>query len=130
MMGYISGKRSFSDPVDDPPSGCFVREIHIVSDLPMDTQGRERPLDAIRRLQDVIFNGYLPFIHTLGLHFTYDWFLQLQQEFWTQLKEKCPRLRNLILKGFSHDSDQPWLEESGLLQSAASAAALIATIIT
>ncbi|KAF8966811.1 hypothetical protein BDZ97DRAFT_603489 [Flammula alnicola] len=115
--------------LDNPPLGRIVRELHIMSDLSVDTRDQDPPSDVIRRVEDVISKGYLPFIHTLGLHLMKRWYYdadkgfepvkgfgQLRQEFLAQLKEKCPRLRGLVLKGFSDDQDEPWLEKSGFLQ--------------
>jgi hypothetical protein len=120
--------------VDNPPVGLIIHELHIMSDLSVDTRNQNPPSDVIRRVEDVISKGYLPYVHTLGLHLVKRWyrdsdndyepvkgFGQLRKEFWAQLKEKCPRLRGLILKGFSDDLDEPWIEDSGFLQVPVSA---------
>ncbi|KAF9456648.1 hypothetical protein BDZ94DRAFT_1302414 [Collybia nuda] len=114
---------------DDPLFGKVVRELHVMSDLSLETRIQSPPSDVVRRVADVISKGYLPFIHTLGLHLSNGWYYddrnnyepvkgfgQLGQEFWSQIKKKCPRLRALILDGFTDDLDEPWLEDSGLLQ--------------
>ena len=129
--------------VDNPPVGLMIRELHIMSDLSVETRNQNPPSDVIRRVEDVISKGYLPFIHTLGLHLTKRWYYdpdkdyepvngfgQLRKDFCAQLKEKCPRLRGLILKGFSDDLDEPWVEESGFLQVPVSAVSLKATTLT
>ena len=66
-------------------------------------------------------NGSLPFIHTLGLHLGDGWDLDDRnpvnrpgKEFWLQIKDKCPRLKALILDGFRDNPDEPWIEDSGL----------------
>ncbi|KJA17067.1 hypothetical protein HYPSUDRAFT_206522 [Hypholoma sublateritium FD-334 SS-4] len=115
--------------LDHPPLGRIVRELHILSDLSVDTRSQDPPRDVIRRVEDLVSKGHLPFIHTLGLHLMERWYYdadkdfepvrgfgQLRPEFLTQLKEKCPRLRGLVLKGFSDKQDEPWLEKSGFLQ--------------
>jgi hypothetical protein len=119
--------------VDNPSLGRIARELHIMSDLSVHTRNQDPTLDVIRRVRDLVSGGFLPFIHTLGLHLMNRWYYdpdknfeavkgfgQLREEFWVKLKEKCPRLSGLILKGFSDDPDDPWLEESGLLQVAVS----------
>jgi len=129
--------------LDNPPFGCIVRELHIMSDLSVETRNQDPPWDIIRQVEDVISKGYLPFIHTLGLHLMERWYYdadknfepvkgfgQLRQEFLAQLKEKCPRLRGLVLKRFSDDQDEPWLEKSGFLEVPVSPAALNATTTT
>lgn len=111
--------------LNNPSFGRFVRELHIMSDLSL--EGPVSQPDVMRELGGVISNGCLPFIHTLGLHHMrrryYDerWefvgeFGQLRKSFWIQLKEKCPRLRALILDGFKDDPQNPWLEDSGLIE--------------
>lgn len=113
--------------VDNPSFGRFVRELHIRSDLSSYTWSQNPPSDVIRRVEDVITRGYLPFIHTLGLHLMNGWYVNtedflakgfgyLRKGFLVQLKQKCPRLRGLILKGFTHYSVKPWLATWGVLQ--------------
>ena len=129
--------------VDNPSVGLIIHELHIMSDLSVDTRNQNPPSDVIRRVEDVISKGYLPFIHTLGLHLMNRWYYdsnkdyepvngfgQLGKEFGAQLKEKCPRLRGLILKGFMDNLDEPWVEESGFLQVPVSAVTLKATTLT
>jgi hypothetical protein len=124
--------------LDNPPFGRLVRELHIMSDLSDNTRNQNPPSDVIRRVEDLVSKGYLPFIHTLGLYLRKRWYYdsdiepvkgfgRLGQEFLAKLKEKCPRLRGLILKGFSDDEDEPWL---GFLQVPVSLAALNATPTT
>ena len=108
-----------------------------MSDLSVDTRNKYPSSDVMRRLENVISKGHLPFIHTLGLHLMYGWYYwynasghfqpldefgKLSKNFSAQLKEKCPRLRGLILEGFSgSDEYDPWLEDSGILQVLVSA---------
>lgn len=122
---------------DDFVFGSAVRELHVMSDLSFYTRRQYPPADVIRRLESVISKGHLPFIHTLGLHLMYGWYYfyntgghfqpleefgRLSKDFSVQLKGKCPRLRGLILEGFSgSDEYEPWLEESGILQIRVSA---------
>lgn len=115
---------------DDLPFACFVRELHIMSDLSADARP---PFEAIRRVKNVTSKGYLPFIHTLGLHFmkyVVDIFVKgsglLQKRFFVQLK-KCPQPHGLILKGFEDYSHLSWLEESGIFQMPVSGATLNVT---
>jgi len=113
----------------DPSLGRVVRELHIMAELSLATRNGKTPFDVIKGVEKVVSQGSLPFIHTLGLHLTSGWFYdsdnefqsisgygQLRPEFWTQLKQNCPRLRGLVLKGFGDDPDEPWLDESGLLE--------------
>jgi len=60
--------------LDNPLFGRIVRELHIMSDLSVDTRNQDPPWDVIRRVEDVISKGYLPFIHTLGLHLMARWY--------------------------------------------------------
>jgi hypothetical protein len=117
---------------DNPRFGRVIRELHIMSDLSVDTRKKHRHSDVMKRLENVISMGHLPFIYTLGLHLMYGWYYyyntsghfqplehfgKLSKDFAGKLREKCPRLRGLILEGFSgSDEYEPWLEESGILQ--------------
>jgi len=76
-------------------------------------------------LSSLTIHGYLPFIHTLGIYL-HGWyrqdpkdvkiFGQFRKDFSTQLREKCPRLRDLILKGFEERDVDTWIEDSGILE--------------
>ena len=113
----------------DPSLGPVVRELHVLSNLSRETRIHDPPSDVIRRVSDVILKGSLPFLHTLALHLGHGWywyyddqnFLAVEgfgrpgKEFWSHLKEQCPRLKALILDGFMDDPDKPWIEDSGLL---------------
>ncbi|KAG6915215.1 hypothetical protein DXG01_012686 [Tephrocybe rancida] len=110
--------------MDDPPFGRVVRELHIMSDLSLNTRSQNPPSDVVRRVSDVISKGYLPFIHTLGLHLGKGWyhdedpvngFGQFEKGFWTQINQKCPKLRALILEGFE-EAEEPWFVDSGILE--------------
>jgi len=104
----------------DPSLGPLVRELHLMSHLSSETRIHDPPSDVIRRVSDLILKGSLPFIHTLGLHLGAGWYYPIQgfgrpgKEFWSQIKEKCPRLKALILDGFMDDPAEPWIEDSGL----------------
>jgi len=109
----------------DPLLGPFVRELHVLSNLSQETRTHDPPSDVVRRVSDIILKGSLPFLHTLALHLGYGWYYDDQnvvegfgrpgKEFWSQIKEKCPRLKALILDGFEDDQNEPWIEDSGLL---------------
>jgi hypothetical protein len=110
----------------DPSFGLVVRELHVLSNLSRETRIHKPPLDVITRVSDVILKGSLPFIHTLGLHLGDGWYCDDQfypvegfarpgKELWSQIKEMCPRLKALILVGFKDDPNNPWIEDSGLL---------------
>ncbi|KAG6831066.1 hypothetical protein H0H92_012989 [Tricholoma furcatifolium] len=130
----------------DPEFGRLVRELHILSDLSWETMqsGNE---DVIRRFVRVISGGYLPFIHTLGLHLGDAWYYSdiinpndgpmefgtFEKGWWLKIKEKCPRLRAAILDGFGDNTyygngKEEWIEESGLLHVPFSDALLLAPI--
>ena len=108
----------------DPSLGPVVRELHIMSHLSRETRIHDPPSDVIRRVSDLILKGSLPFVHTLGLHLGEGWYYHDQKpakgfgrpgkDFWSQIKEKCPRLKALILDGFMDDLVEPWIEDSGL----------------
>ncbi|KAF9531449.1 hypothetical protein CPB83DRAFT_761386 [Crepidotus variabilis] len=113
---------------DDLSFGREVRELHIMTNLSAETRESNPPLDVVRRLQDVILKGHLPFINTLNLNLMKGWYFdgspqyhpiqgfgELRKEFWLDLREKCPRLRSLALQGFADNIDQPWIEDSGCL---------------
>lgn len=101
--------------MDNPSFGRFVRELHIMSNV-------------IDKVEGVILNGYLPFIHTLNLHLITGWyhddnnynsvygFGRLGKQFLIKLKEKCPRVRSIILTGFRDDPEDPWFEDSGVME--------------
>ncbi|CAA7266339.1 unnamed protein product [Cyclocybe aegerita] len=113
--------------LDEPELGKVVRELHILSDLSVATRNGERPFDVVRGLEKVIAAGSLPYIHTLGLELLTGWhyddefepvegFGELRREFWEALRKNCPRLRGLVLRDIADNEDDPWLEESGLLE--------------
>ena len=105
--------------VDNPSFGRVVRELHIMSELSDDTRRQDPPSNVIKRVEDIILKGYLPFIHTLGIYLLHGWYRhrQFRKDLSRQLREKCPRLRGLILKGFeASDVDTTWIEDSGVLE--------------
>ncbi|KAJ3509938.1 hypothetical protein NLJ89_g4951 [Agrocybe chaxingu] len=113
--------------LDEPELGKVVRELHILSDLSVATRNGERPFDVVRGLEKVIAAGSLPYIHTLGLELLTGWhyddefeavegFGELRREFWEALRKNCPRLRGLVLRDIADNEEDPWLEESGLLE--------------
>ncbi|KAF9532549.1 hypothetical protein CPB83DRAFT_846963 [Crepidotus variabilis] len=114
---------------DDPSFGRGVRELHVLSSLSVEIRKQKPSKDVIRRIEDVILKGHLPLIHTLGIHLTKGWFYdddnkfkpikgfgQLSKKFWVKLREKCPRLRTLAMKGFADDLRKSWMGKSGFLE--------------
>ncbi|KAG6823697.1 hypothetical protein H0H92_009330, partial [Tricholoma furcatifolium] len=84
--------------------------------------------DVISLVVDVISQGNLPFLYALGLHLSSWWYSDDNNNFepvdgfgrflkdcWLEIKERCPRLRTVVLDGFSEDDENPWIEESGML---------------
>ncbi|KAG6824596.1 hypothetical protein H0H92_006387 [Tricholoma furcatifolium] len=111
----------------DPDFGRLVRELHIMSDLSLQTQNR-RTSDVISLVVDIISQGNLPFLYALGLHLSSWWyyddrnnfesvdgFARFEKGWWLKIKERCPRLRTIVLDGFREDDENPWIEESGML---------------
>ncbi len=83
---------------NEPETGKTVRELHILS-----ASSCEEPFDD---LEKVISAGKLPYIHSLGLYFSERWCDLYDDEepwkprpsFWENLRENCPRLRELIVR--------------------------------
>ncbi|KAG6824187.1 hypothetical protein H0H92_007745, partial [Tricholoma furcatifolium] len=112
----------------DPDFGRLVRELHIMSHLSLKTRNGKTS-DVISLVVDVISQGNLPFLYALGFHLsswwyyddrnnykTVDGFGEFLEGWWLQIKERCPRLRTLILDGFREDGRvKRWVEESGML---------------
>ncbi|KAG6913709.1 hypothetical protein DXG01_004755 [Tephrocybe rancida] len=98
-----------------------------MSDLSLETRTQGPPSSVIRRVADIILQGHLPFIHTLGLHLGNWWYYddswepvngfgRFEKSFWAQIKKKCPNLRALMLEGFMEDIEEPWMDDSGILE--------------
>jgi hypothetical protein len=114
--------------LDNPELGQVVREIHILSNLSLATRTGANPFDVVTGLQKLITAASLPYIHTLGLHLLTGWhynqtqfqpvvgFGKLHLTFGDNLKKNCPRLRGLVLKNIADDDEDPWVNDSGLLE--------------
>ncbi|KAF8877822.1 hypothetical protein CPB84DRAFT_1966265 [Gymnopilus junonius] len=116
--------------LDDPPFGRVVRELHVICELSNNIQNPNPPSAVIRRVEEVVSSGYLPFIHTFNLTISWGWYYDpernlkqnegygnLSKAFVTTLKQNCPRLRCLILRNFGEYFKSIWIEESGILQA-------------
>ncbi|KAG6828376.1 hypothetical protein H0H92_008170 [Tricholoma furcatifolium] len=114
--------------LSDPDFGLLVREVHIMSHLSLETRNSKPSSDVIRQVVDVISKGKLPFLHALGLHLSSWWYYddnnnfeavdgfgRFEKGWWLQIKERCPRLRTVVLHGFREDDENLWIEESGML---------------
>lgn len=115
---------------DNPELGKTVYEIHILSNLSLATRRGENPFDVITGLENLIKVSCFPNIHTLGLYLLSGWhheiqdfqfqrvvgFGRLRSDFWINLRKNCPRLRGLILRNIADDMDDPWVDDSGLLE--------------
>ena len=113
--------------LDEPKLGQVVREIHVLSDLSLATRTGANTIDVVTGLEKLITTTSLPYIHTLGLHLLSGWhyddqyhpivgFGQLRSDFWINLKKNCPRLRGLVLRDIADHEEDPWVNDSGLLE--------------
>ncbi|KJA25229.1 hypothetical protein HYPSUDRAFT_418319 [Hypholoma sublateritium FD-334 SS-4] len=104
--------------LESPVVGLAVRELHILSGLSYATRQQDPPADVVTRTVDIISRGNLPFLHTLDVQLTNEWrhcgpgsdqvcdnsLCVFPRVFWTRIKEYCPRLRGIVLKGIQYPS--------------------------
>ncbi|KDR73787.1 hypothetical protein GALMADRAFT_72339 [Galerina marginata CBS 339.88] len=90
----------------DRKLGHLVRELYIMSELSLPTPEGEPPSDVVTRLQKVVREGLLPYIHTLGIYLLRGWHRKRLDEedvvFWKELRNNCPRLRGIVISGLDH----------------------------
>ncbi|KAF8877825.1 hypothetical protein CPB84DRAFT_1794588, partial [Gymnopilus junonius] len=112
---------------DDRTFGHVVRELHVICkpSLSHNIQNPGSPGAVIRRVEEVILSGCLPFLHTLELTIVWGRYYDsgstlgcgsLTKAFSARLKQSCPRLRCLILRNFGEYCEDVWIGESGILQ--------------
>ncbi|KAF8907692.1 hypothetical protein CPB84DRAFT_1768563, partial [Gymnopilus junonius] len=105
--------------------GLTVRQLHIMSDLSVETRDGRNPFDVVTGLKEVIKLGLLPNIHNLGLYLLSGWhydeeyelvegYGDLRADFWDDVREKCPRLKGIILNNIGDIEGDRWLEDCGL----------------
>jgi hypothetical protein len=41
---------------------------------------------------------------------------KLRSDFWINLKNNCPRLRRVVLRNIGDSEEDPWVNDSGLLE--------------
>lgn len=114
--------------IDDPTFGSLVRELHVMFHELDGSQPHDPSLDVLALVQYIVADGRLPYIHTLEMNFLYGWdpfnpryysryrrlnFHRFCEGFFILLREECPHLTNVILRGLQ-DVDQ-WIQKSGLL---------------
>lgn len=104
--------------LESPSLGLAVRELHILSGLSYATRQQDPPGDVVTRTVDIISRGHLPFLHTLDVQLTNEWrhcgpgsdqvcdnsLCIFPKAFWARIKEYCPRLRGIVLKGIQYPS--------------------------
>ncbi len=92
--------------------------MHILCGLSYATRQRDSPADVVTRMVDIISRGHLPFLHTLDVQLTNEWrhcgpgsdqvcddsLCIFPKAFWARIKEYCPRLRCITLKGIQYPS--------------------------
>jgi hypothetical protein len=111
--------------LDEPQRGHAVREIQIYLNSSSNFVTRQNPFVFTGLIQLITTNS-LPYIHTLGFH-THDggWFYAWRDEIklaWglgklrSSLKENCPRLRRLVLTNLGDFEENPWINDSRLLE--------------
>jgi hypothetical protein len=107
--------------IDEPQLGLAVTELYIMSKLSVETRKGKKPFDVVAGLQMLVTKGLLPRLIALGLYLLKEWIYdnskggktilrgRLLADFWTNLRNECPRLRTLILRNFGHSGEEPWL---------------------
>ena len=116
--------------LESPAFGLAVREMHILCGLSYATRQQDPPADVVTRMVDIISRGHLPFLHTLDVQLTNEWrhcgpgsdqvcddsLCVFPKAFWVRIKEYCPRLRCITLKGIQYPSnDGSEAEDLGFL---------------
>ncbi|KAF8168706.1 hypothetical protein BJ912DRAFT_199299 [Pholiota molesta] len=106
--------------MNDPQLGLYVTELYIMSALSAKARKGKKPLNVVTGLRFLVGKGLIPRITALGLYFLKDWIYdehfkpiscgRLLAGFWINLRNKCPRLRTLLLRNVGHSFMAPWLK--------------------
>jgi hypothetical protein len=106
--------------INDPQLGLYVTELYIMSALSVKARKGKKPLNVVTGLRFLVAKGLIPRITALGLYLLKDWIYdehfkpilcgRLLAGFWINLRNKCPRLRTLLLRNVGHSFMAPWLK--------------------
>lgn len=118
---------TFKRILTNPDMGKAVRELHVMSELTVATINGETAFDTVTGLKRLIKAGSLPYLRTLVLKLSKEccenepWyrvagFGHLDTDFWDDLRTKCPRLRTIVISGIGDQTDDPWIQESGMYE--------------
>jgi hypothetical protein len=107
----------------EPQLGLAVRELYIMSNLSVETRQGEKPFDVLVGLQMLVKRQLIPRIVALGVYLLNGWHYdedynpvvlhgRLLDDFWSDLRVECPRLRSLALRNMGGGFTDPWLSGS------------------
>ena len=108
--------------------GSAVHGLHIYTDLSPATRRGETAGDVVSLLARLIGSRRVPNLHSLSLHFQSGWYCDpvdwtpvkghgvLGKQFWADLRNACPELREVTLGMVGDREDEEWLEESGIYE--------------
>ncbi|KAF9484204.1 hypothetical protein BDN70DRAFT_872905 [Pholiota conissans] len=103
--------------------GLSVTQIHLMSELSLETRHCAKPFDVLVGLEAMVKNRRLPRLATLNIHLLKGWHYdkhwrliwghgRLTVDFWRTLRTECPRLRGLTLRNVGHGPTDTWLSGS------------------
>ncbi|KAF9477141.1 hypothetical protein BDN70DRAFT_922785 [Pholiota conissans] len=103
-----------------PHLGLAVTELHLMSELSVDTRKGKKPFDALVGLQRLVERKLVPRLAALSIYLLEGWRYdedwkpiaghgRLLLDFWRALRVECPRLRSLALRNVGHGDDDNWL---------------------
>lgn len=108
--------------------GSAVHGLHIYTDLSPATRHGGAQGDVVSLLARLIGLRRVPNLQSLSLHFQSGWYCDpvdwapvkgygvLGKQFWADLREACPELREVTLGMVGDREDEEWLEESGIYE--------------
>ncbi|KAF8895833.1 hypothetical protein CPB84DRAFT_1848174 [Gymnopilus junonius] len=111
--------------VAQPSLGNLVQELHVKSQMSVQTHNSNTCFDIVTGLMKVIEANILYNVHTLGFNLhTQPWWLddahsnstirygQLPKDFWRILHSNCPRLKSIMLSGVGDSKEDRWLDRA------------------
>ncbi|KAF9475713.1 hypothetical protein BDN70DRAFT_954880 [Pholiota conissans] len=111
---------AFQRILDLPELGLSVTQIHLMSDLSIETRRNEKPFDVLVGLQMLVNKQLVPRLVALSIYLLESWEYdsdwkpiighgRLPLDFWRNLRLACPRLRSLTLRNVGHGDKDRWL---------------------
>lgn len=96
-----------------------------MSDLSDEAREGEKPFDVLAGIQMLVKKRLMPRLSALGIHLLKGWHCNedgepidlpgcLLADFWSNLRDGCPRLRTLVLQNIGRGSDDLWLSGAAI----------------